>query len=59
MQSRHKAQVATLFDQAVAQLLAGSEVSAPLITLERPRDPSHGDLACTVAMQIAKIFALF
>lgn len=54
MQSRHKAQVATLFEQAVAQLLAGSEVSTPLITLERPRDPSHGDLACTVAMQIAK-----
>jgi len=54
MQSRHKAQIATIFEQAVASLLAGSELSTPEITLERPRDPSHGDLACTVAMQIAK-----
>ncbi len=54
MQSRHKAQIATIFEQAVASLLAGSELTAPEITLERPRDPSHGDLACTVAMQIAK-----
>ena len=54
MQSRHKAQIATIFEQAVASLLAGSELPTPEITLERPRDPSHGDLACTVAMQIAK-----
>ena len=54
MQSRHKAQIATLFEQAVAQLLVGSELTAPAIALERPRDPTHGDLACTVAMQIAK-----
>ena len=54
MQSRHKAQIATIFEQAVASLLAGSELPIPEITLERPRDPSHGDLACTVAMQIAK-----
>jgi len=26
----------------------------PTITLERPRDPSHGDVACNLAMQIAK-----
>ena len=50
MQSRHKAQIATIFEQAVASLLAGSELPIPEITLERPRDPSHGDLACTVAM---------
>ena len=54
MHSRHKAQIATIFEQAVSSLLAGSELSTPEITLERPRDPSHGDLACTVAMQIAK-----
>ena len=53
MQSRHKAQIATLFEQAVAPLIAGSELK-PVITLERPRDPSHGDLACNIAMQIAK-----
>ena len=44
MQSRHKAQIATIFEQAVASLLAGSELTAPEITLERPRDPSHGDI---------------
>ena len=54
MQSRHKAQIATIFDQAVASLLAGSDLPTPEITLERPRDPTHGDLACTVDMQIAK-----
>ena len=53
MQAQHKAQIATLFEQAVAPLIAGSELK-PVITLERPRDPSHGDLACNIAMQIAK-----
>ena len=53
MQSQHKAQIATLFEQAVAPLIAGSELK-PVITLERPRDPTHGDLACNIAMQIAK-----
>ena len=54
MQSRHKEQIATLFADAVRPLLEGSEVAAPVITLERPRDPSHGDLACNIAMQLAK-----
>ena len=54
MQVRHKAQIATLFEQAIAPLTAGSDFTAPAITLERPRDPGHGDLACNIAMQIAK-----
>lgn len=54
MQPQHKAQIATLFEQAVAPLIAGTGLKTPVITLERPRDPSHGDLACNIAMQIAK-----
>jgi len=54
MQSRHKEQIARLFADAMRPLLEGSEVAVPLITLERPRDPSHGDLACNIAMQLAK-----
>ena len=54
MQSRHKENIVQLFADAVAPLLAGTELAAPVITLERPRDPSHGDLACNIAMQLAK-----
>ena len=54
MQARHKEQIASLFADAVAPLLADSGVAAPAVTLERPRDPSHGDLACNIAMQLAK-----
>lgn len=54
MQPRHKEQIASLFTEAIAPLLAGTEVAAPAVTLERPRDPSHGDLACNIAMQLAK-----
>ena len=54
MQPQHKAQIATLLEQAIAPLIAGAELKTPVITLERPRDPTHGDLACNIAMQIAK-----
>ncbi len=56
MQSRHKEQIAQLFADAIAPMLAGIETALPMpvITLERPRDPSHGDLACNIAMQLAK-----
>jgi arginyl-tRNA synthetase len=33
--------------------LAGTDVVGTVV-LERPRDPSHGDVACNVAMQLAK-----
>jgi len=54
MQAQHKAHIASLFEQAIAPLIAGAELTTPVITLERPRDPAHGDLACNIAMQIAK-----
>ncbi len=54
MQPQHKAQIASLFEQAIAPLISGAELKTPVIALERPRDPAHGDLACNIAMQIAK-----
>jgi arginyl-tRNA synthetase len=54
MQQQHKEQVSNLFAEAVAPLIAGTDVVMPVITLERPRDPTHGDLACNLAMQLAK-----
>ena len=54
MPAQHKAQIASLFSQALTPLLAGTDVPVPVITLERPRDPTHGDMACNIAMQLAK-----
>jgi len=44
--------LATLIQQAVTQVLP--DASAPTILLERPKVAAHGDLACNVAMQLAK-----
>jgi arginyl-tRNA synthetase len=54
MQQQHKEKLSALFNEAVTSLLAGTDQAIPAITLERPRDPSHGDLACNIAMQLAK-----
>ncbi len=54
MQPRHKEQIASLFADAVAPMLADAGLPAPVVTLERPRDLAHGDLACNIAMQLAK-----
>lgn len=53
MLAQQKLRIITLFESALAPMLAGTELH-PTITLERPRDLSHGDLACNVAMQLAK-----
>ncbi|MNR79306.1 Arginine--tRNA ligase [compost metagenome] len=53
MLAAQKQRLTELFQAAVAPLVAGTELQ-PTITLERPRDPSHGDVACNLAMQIAK-----
>ena len=50
---QQKHQIVALFEEALAPLVAGSGL-APTVTLERPRDPSHGDVACNIAMQLAK-----
>ena len=54
MSTDPKEQIAALFQQALITHLTGTDLSAPTIILERPRDPSHGDFACNIAMQLAK-----
>ncbi|HEY1608606.1 MAG TPA: arginine--tRNA ligase [Paraburkholderia sp.] len=50
----------TLLSSAVAQVAKATEGAteaafvAPAITLERPKVAAHGDVACNVAMQLAK-----
>ncbi|MBV8665166.1 MAG: arginine--tRNA ligase [Burkholderiaceae bacterium] len=53
MLASQKQQIVTLFEAALAPIVAGSELQ-PKVVLERPRDPSHGDVACNIAMQLAK-----
>jgi len=53
MLASQKQQIVALFQAALTPILAGSDVQ-PNIVLERPRDPSHGDIACNIAMQLAK-----
>ena len=53
MLAQQKQQIASLFEEALRPILADSGLT-PNIALERPRDPAHGDIACNVAMQLAK-----
>jgi arginyl-tRNA synthetase len=53
MLASQKQQILDLFQAALAPVIAGTELQ-PKLALERPRDPSHGDVACNIAMQIAK-----
>lgn len=53
MLAQQKKVILEIIQNAIAPLLAGSDLT-PNIVLERPRDPSHGDIACNIAMQIAK-----
>jgi arginyl-tRNA synthetase len=53
MLAHQKQEIAALFQAALAPLTAGTELN-PTVVLERPRDPSHGDVACNIAMQLAK-----
>ena len=48
-----KHRIAALLQSALAPHLEGTDVHANVV-LERPRDPSHGDIACNIAMQLAK-----
>ncbi|MBC7455231.1 MAG: arginine--tRNA ligase [Massilia sp.] len=53
MLASQKQDITALFQAALAPILAGSGVT-PNVVLERPRDSSHGDVACNIAMQLAK-----
>jgi arginyl-tRNA synthetase len=50
---QQKLRITELFQAALAPVIAGTELQ-PTVTLERPRDVTHGDIACNVAMQLAK-----
>ena len=55
MLAQQKQDITALFQAALAPILAGADVAVtPNVVLERPRDPSHGDVACNIAMQLAK-----
>jgi arginyl-tRNA synthetase len=57
MLKEHKQTLAALFAQAAYELAqaAGHPLeSPPQVTLERPRQPEHGDLACNLALQLAR-----
>jgi arginyl-tRNA synthetase len=53
MLAQQKQEIVALFQAALAPIVAGTDL-IPNIALERPRDPSHGDIACNIAMQLAK-----
>jgi arginyl-tRNA synthetase len=53
MLAQQKQEIVALFQAALAPIIAGTDL-IPNIALERPRDPSHGDIACNIAMQLAK-----
>ena len=55
MLAQQKQQITRLFQNAVDSLTEGQNLPKnPVISLERPRDASHGDIACNIAMQLAK-----
>ena len=55
MLAQQKQQITRLFRNAVDSLTEGQNLPKnPVISLERPRDASHGDIACNIAMQLAK-----
>ncbi len=53
MLAQQKQEIAALFQAALSPILEGGGLN-PAVVLERPRDPAHGDVACNIAMQLAK-----
>ncbi|KAF3996898.1 arginine--tRNA ligase [Glaciimonas immobilis] len=53
MLAQQKHHIIDLFSAALQPIIAGTDLH-PTVTLERPRDPAHGDIACNIAMQLAK-----
>jgi arginyl-tRNA synthetase len=57
MLAQQKQQIVALFQSARVPIVAELNPDlglTPNVTLERPRDPAHGDVACNIAMQLAK-----
>ena len=53
MLASQKQDIAALISDALAPIVAASGLT-PVVVLERPRDPAHGDVACNIAMQLAR-----
>jgi arginyl-tRNA synthetase len=55
MLTEHKSQIAAALMAAAHQILQTASVTAQVhVVLERPKQADHGDLACNVAMQLAR-----
>jgi len=54
MLSEHRLQIAARLAAAVEPLALLAGIAPPPITLDRPKQASHGDLACSIALQLAK-----
>jgi arginyl-tRNA synthetase len=56
MLTEHKNRLAALFAQAASELCraSGDDLALPEVVLDRPRQASHGDLACNLALQLAR-----
>ena len=54
MLAEHKSLVAARIRAAVEPLAAQAGIAVPDIVLERPKQAAHGDLACNVALQLAR-----
>lgn len=52
-----KEKIARSITDALARLVPdGVDATLPPVTLERPRQAAHGDLACNVALQLARLW---
>ena len=55
MLAQQKQLITGLIQNAVNTLTDGLDLTKkPTVALERPRDASHGDAACNIAMQLAR-----
>lgn len=53
MLAQQKQHLLGLLENALSPLLGNTDIR-PALTLEAPRDTSHGDIACNIAMQLAR-----
>lgn len=53
MLAQQKQHLLGLLENALSPLLGNTDIR-PALTLEAPRDVSHGDIACNIAMQLAR-----
>ena len=57
MLAEQRQAIADLIREALVPLLAPSGTPVPDVELQRPKVAAHGDLACTVALPLAKLLA--